>query len=133
MKTYLIPLIMALGASLLPAKPALIGVMALPLADLAMALIAAYRAKRPITSNGLKRTVAKILMYEAAVVLAYGTEVALTGSWVPCVRIVTCLIGMTELKSCLEHLDELNGSPFFASVLVKLAPNKDNNEPPQNP
>lgn len=118
------PLLAALWLSLVPIHPALISVMCLPLVDLALALLCAKRAKEPVTSSGLKRTVAKVLMYEAATILAFVTETSLLGGLVPVVRMVTGLIGMTELKSCLEHLDTLGGNPLFASILNRLAPPK---------
>lgn len=105
-----------------PAQSALICVMALPLIDLLLGLICARRARRPITSSGLKRTIAKIFLYEAATLLAFVTETWLTGPMIPAIKMVTGLIGMTELKSCLEHLDELGGMPLFASLLRRLAP-----------
>ncbi len=111
--------------ALVPIHPALISVMCLPIADLALALLCARKNKEAITSSGLKRTVAKVLMYEAAVILAFVTETTLLGSLVPAVKMITALIGITELKSCLEHLDILGGAPFFASILNKLAPPKD--------
>jgi hypothetical protein len=89
---------------------------------LILALLVAHRQKQAIQSSGLKRTVAKTALYLAGLVLAFVTESYLTGPVVPCVHIVTGLVGITELKSCLEHLDVLNGAPVFAAVLSKLAP-----------
>lgn len=113
----------------IPLHPALISVMVLPLVDLVLGLLGAKKAGLPITSAGLKRTVAKVFMYELATILAFITESYLLGSLVPVVKMITGLIGMTELKSCLEHLDELGGQPLFASILTKLAPpsQKDDN------
>jgi len=110
--------------ALVPIHPAIISVMSLPLIDLVLALLIAQRKGTPITSAGLKRTVAKILMYEVAVVLAFVTETYLLSSLVPAVKLVTGIIGMTELKSCLEHLDELSGNSLYASLLKKLAPDQ---------
>jgi hypothetical protein len=109
-----------IGALLAPAKTSLVAVMVLPLVDLGLALAVAVKTKQPITSSGLKRTVAKLLMYEVATVLAFITEKYLTGDIVPCMRIVTGLVGITELKSCLEHLDELSGGSFFKAAVNQL-------------
>jgi hypothetical protein len=117
---------------LMPIHPALISVMCLPIVDLALALLCARKAGRPLTSSGLKRTVGKVLMYESATILAFVVEIYLIGDLLPAVKVVTGLIGMTELKSCLEHLDELGGSPLFASILNKLAPGQPNNEDSQS-
>lgn len=108
--------------ALMPVRPAMAAALCLPLTDLALGLIAAHKAKTPITSSGLKRTVAKILMYQVAIILAFAVEVNLMGDLVPTVKIVTGLIGATELKSCLEHLEELSGMPLFESILSRLSP-----------
>lgn len=115
-------LLLVIVAVLAPLKGVLITVMMLPLVDLLLALICAKKSKVKITSSGLKRTIAKVLMYEIATVLAFMTETWLTGDLVPAIKIVTGLIGVTELKSCLEHLDDLNGMPLFTSILSRLAP-----------
>lgn len=122
LKQYLLATAVTLAAIFAPAKTALVTVMVLPLADLVLAVICAVRAKKPITSSGLKRTVAKILMYETATVLAFLTEQFLTGPVVPAARLVTGLIGLTELKSCLEHLDSLSGGSLFKTILDRLSP-----------
>jgi len=121
----LIEVFMFVWVLIAPMRPALASVMALPVVDLLLGLLCSYRAKRPITSSGIKRTVAKICLYEVATVLAYVVETNLTGSFIPVIKMVTGLIGVTELKSCLEHLDELGGQPLFASLLNRLAPPPD--------
>jgi len=124
MKAFVTYIAIALWMWLMPIRPALISIMALPLADLILALIGAYKAKVPITSSGLKRTVAKIFMYEFTTILAFVVEMYLLSSFIPVVKIVTGLIGMVELKSCLEHLNEINGNPIFGLILAKLAPDQ---------
>jgi Bacteriophage holin family len=136
-KTSLYVIGLFLWTALTPAHTALGAIIALPLVDLLMALVCARKALGPIQANpfkeactwltliksgGIKRTVAKILMYMAAVVLAFFVGAYLAGPLVPCMQGVTGLIGVTELKSCLEHLDELNGAPFFATIINKLTP-----------
>lgn len=125
MRLNLIKLVISVWVLLAPIRPAMASVMALPLIDLALGLYCAYRAKRPITSSGIKRTVAKVCLYEIALILAFIVENWLTGPFIPCIRMVSGLVGITELKSCLEHLDELGGQPFFASLVSRLAPPSD--------
>jgi len=122
--------IAAIWIALVPVHAAMATVIGLPLVDLALGLVVSYRTRKPITSSGLKRTVAKIFLYEMATVLAFVVESYMTGSLIPCIRMVTGLIGMTELKSCLEHLDSLGGQPLFVTLLGKLAPGKPTQEPP---
>lgn len=108
-----------------PIRPALISVLSLPMVDLVLALASAHKAGTKITSSGLKRTVAKMLVYLSATILAFVVEMYLTGPYFPVIHVVTGLVGLTELKSCLEHLDDLGGAPLFASILSKLAPPKE--------
>jgi Bacteriophage holin family len=88
--------------------------------DLVLGLLVALKQKNAVTSGGIKRTVAKVLMYEIAVILAFVTQSVLTGDMVPAMRIVTGLIGATELKSCLEHLDTLSGGSLFKTAIDRL-------------
>jgi hypothetical protein len=115
-------ILLAAWLGLAPIHSSVVAALCLPCVDLLLALLSAHKAGRPILSAGIKRTVAKVFMYEMAIILAFITEQYLLSALVPAVRMVTGLIGITELKSCLEHLDELSGQPFFAALLSKLAP-----------
>lgn len=112
----------AIWLAFIPLHTALMAVIALPAIDLVLGLLAAKRQGERITSAGLKRTVAKIALYEVATVLAFIVETWLTGPMVPAVKVITGMVGITELKSCLEHLDVLGGSPLFAAAIQRLAP-----------
>lgn len=125
------PLLIMVYMWLMPIKPALISVMALPMIDLLLALIGAFRRKEPITSSGLKRTVGKVLMYEFTTILAFVVETYLLDGFIPVIKIVTGLIGMVELKSCIEHLNEINGNPIFAMIIAKLTPDQIDAPPDQ--
>ncbi len=116
--------LIALWIALLPIHPAIISALCLPAVDLVLGLLVANRDKKPITSSGIKRTVAKIMLYEFAIVLAFCVETYMTSSVVPIIHMVTGLIGVTELKSCIEHMDDLYGSPLFLALLARLAPAK---------
>lgn len=119
-KRHILRVVVVSWALLAPAHAAMGAVMALPVVDLVLALAVARKNGQSVTSGGLKRTVAKILMYELAVILAYVTQATLTGDLVPALRIVAGLIGVTELKSCLEHLDEMSGGSFFKTAIDRL-------------
>lgn len=132
-KERLLSVAVFLWVVLAPIKPAMACVLLLPVADLILGLICSKKAKRPITSAGIKRTVAKVFLYELALILAFITETYLTGPLIPAIKMVTGLVGVTELKSCLEHLDELGGQPLFASILGRLAPQQPPSDPPSPP
>ena len=127
---YALPLAAVAWLTLEPVHTSVVAVLALPLIDLILALLVARKTKQPVTSAGMKRTVAKILVYETATLLAFVVETYLTGPVVPACRIVTGLTGLTELKSCLEHLDELSGTNLLAAAIAKLAPEQPNDKDP---
>lgn len=110
---------------LTPIKAALITVGVLVIMDLFLGLAAAKKRKEPITSSGLRRTVSKLLVYEMAIILGFITETYLAGSIVPISKIISGLIGITELKSILESLDEVNGASIFDSLIKKLGSKND--------
>jgi hypothetical protein len=119
MKT-LTTLVLATVSVFAPLKAILITVMVLSLFDLLFACIAAKRQGKPITSGGFKRTVLKVSIYEVAVFCAFLVSRYLTGPEIPVERLLTSLIGLTELKSILEHLDEIANGNFFKTLTDRL-------------
>lgn len=113
-------LALALLAIFAPIKLMLIGALVLVFADLITGVIAAYKRKEPITSKGLKKSIVKAFVYESAICLAYLAEHYLIGDFMPVTKILASLIGMTELLSCIENLQSINGSPVFAAIIGKL-------------
>lgn len=120
MKTYLLHLLLAVALVFLPIKATIITVMVLTMADLIAGVLAARRRKEAITSSGFKRTVIKILAYEVVVALGYLTQQYMTGDLVPIVKILAGLIGMTELKSVIENLQDITGVPLMKLIVEKL-------------
>lgn len=117
-----------------PTKPILITSLVLVVVDLMFGILVAKKNKLPITSNGLKRTVLKLLVYEVAILVSFLVGTYLVDSFLPILKMVTSLIGLTELKSILENLDELSGGSFFGNLINKIQnilSNRDNT-PPQS-
>ncbi len=85
--------------------------------DLGTGIWAAIKRKEPITSKGISRTVAKIVLYECALAVSYLVHQYMTGDLLPADKLVAGLIGIVELKSILENLNTINGSPVFAAVV----------------
>lgn len=108
-----------------PIKAILIAALVLVMADFITGVIAAYKRKEPITSSGFKQSILKAVIYEIAIILAYLAEHFLIGDLVPATKIVGTLIGLTELKSCLENLDSISGSSFFQTLIDKLVSSND--------
>ncbi len=90
---------------------------ALIFVDLATGIMAAKKRREKITSKGFSRTVAKILMYELALVTSYLVHQYMTGDLLPADKLVAGMIGMVELKSILENLNAINGAPVFQAVI----------------
>jgi len=104
-----------------PVKQMLITAFCLVLADMLFGIFAARKRKDPITSAGLGRTLVKIFVYSMSICLGFLTEHYLTGGTFPILSIITSLIGLTEIKSILENLNEISGTDLLRSILDKLS------------
>lgn len=116
-----------------PIHPVLAMAVALPLADLVLACVASWKTKKVSPhSHGIGRTVGKIALYLATVMLAFATEKWMTGP-VGILAFVNTVIGARELKSCLEHLDEIHGGSLLKSSIDFLVARSDKpkGDPPQ--
>jgi hypothetical protein len=119
--SYLKSLALAVIAVFMPIQPMLVAAFALASVDLVLGILSAKNQKQAITSQGLKRTVAKIFLYELAILMSYVAEHYLLNGLMPVTKLVAGFIGAVELKSILENLDILNGSPIFAAAINKLS------------
>lgn len=120
MKNWIIHLAISALAAFAPAKSMILASMVLVLADLITGVLASKKAGRPITSAGLRRTVSKFFIYETAILLTFLTEKYLLSSMIPVSSIVAGMIGITELKSCLENLNEISGQDLLKQAINKL-------------
>lgn len=103
-----------------PIKPAIITVGVMVALDLITGVWAANKRKEPITSNGLKQTVMKLMVFQIALITGFLTEKYLTGDLVPITKIIAAFIGLVEYTSMLENLNEINGQPIFKSIIKKI-------------
>jgi len=120
MKKLILDLLLATIMVFAPIKATLITVMVLTVVDLGLGLKAARKKRRKITSAGLKRTIVKVLVYEAVVMLGFLTETHLTGDLIPVVKIMGCYIGLTELTSILENIEAISGVSPIKKIIKKL-------------
>jgi Bacteriophage holin family len=120
MKNVLINLALATLLVFVPIKASLVAVGVLTFLDLVLGVCAARKRGESITSSGLKKTVVKLLAYETTVMLGFLVEQYLTGDLMPVVKILGGMIGITELKSVLENLEELTGIPLLQLLIQKL-------------
>lgn len=116
-REYLKSILLVTIAFLAPIEGVLATVGLLVVLDLITGLLASRKQGIPITSFGLKRTVVKLLVYEAAVLLAFLVNQYLTGPAIPLVHLVSSLIGVTELKSNYENINILSGGNLLTSII----------------
>lgn len=120
----------ALGISVLallaPIKTMAIAAVCLTALDLPLGIIAAKKRKEIITSSGLKRTAIKIFVYEMALVLGFIVQKYLISDSIPLINLVSTLVGVVELKSALENLEEIYGSPFLSKIIDLLSQKSSN-------
>lgn len=125
MKTYILHLFLALVAVFAPAKGMILSAAMLITIDLVTGLMAAKKQNVPITSSGLRRTIVKLLVYEAAIMLAFITQQYLMPE-IPVANIASGFVGVTELTSCLENINIIGGGDLLKNLVNKLG--SDNKE-----
>jgi phage-related holin len=111
---------LAILAVFAPAGGMMATALLLVMADLITGVLAARKQKKRITSSGLQRTVVKTFVYETAIILGFLTEVYLLNHSMPISNMIAGLIGLTELKSCLENIDIIGGKGLLKQVIGKL-------------
>ncbi len=103
----------------LPVRPALIAVTLLIFIDFISGVWASYKEKKPITSNGFRRTIVKMLAYQSAILVSFLLETYLLDG-IPMVKVITGLIGITEGKSFFENIRRITGIDFWSQLISKL-------------
>ncbi len=114
-------ILITIGVVLAPIKMALIVAFASCVVDWALGIAAARKRKEAITSFGFRRTAGKILIYELAIICAFFIEVYLLGPELMVLKLVTAFIGLTELKSIMENLNELSDGSILKAIVDKLS------------
>lgn len=113
-------LCIAVIAVFAPAKAMILSSLALIVVDLITGIMASRKQQIPITSAGIRRTVSKLFVYEAAILLAFLAQQYLLGEVIPAASIVSGIIGITELTSCLENINIISGQNLLKSIIDKL-------------
>ncbi len=96
--------------------------------DLVTGLWAAVKRKERISSTKLRRTVAKTIAYQTAIMLSAIVEWFFLPE-IPSIRIVSAMIGITEATSVLENLESVTGLKFREAVISKLQGKRDEQPP----
>lgn len=122
---FLQSLAIAILAVFAPIKAAVITVGVLVFGDLVLGIMAARHRGEEISSAAIRRTVSKLMIYEAVIMLCFLGETYLLDGLIPAVKILCGLIALTELKSVLESAEELHGGSIFKSVAKRLGSDND--------
>lgn len=117
---YLEAFLLATLAVFAPLKAMALTICVLVIVDLIIGVSASHKRKEKITSAGFKRTVGKLLLYYTALGATFLVQTNLIGDDLPALKIVSALIGLTELKSVLENLDSISGTSLFQSLVSKI-------------
>ena len=120
--------IKALAASVVAVFAPIYSVMAtvgfLIAADLITGIIAARKRGEKISSAALRRTISKVCVYQLAIMSGFLVETYI-GIGIPVSKMVAATIGMVELLSVLENLQQVHGSPIFSKIISKLGSDND--------
>lgn len=93
----------------------------LVLCDLVTGILKAKKQGELITSYGIKRTVAKLGVYLLVILMSHVTELYLTQGTIPVLNVVASIIGITELKSCVENINILTGGGVLDAVVRAIS------------
>lgn len=108
-----------------PAKDVMLAVLVLIIADLITGIWAASKRKEKITSAGLHRTLVKVVVYEAAIALGFIAQQYLLLDSVPVINIIGSYIGITQLTSAYENINEISGKELLKEIINKLKSKND--------
>lgn len=129
MKIDITTLITSIGISLLafiaPIQLLILSVGVLVLFDTLCGLYRAYKLEQDITSKKLSHVISKLLLYNVAIISGYIMQLMIGGDLIPVAKIIAVGIGMVELKSISESVDEVTGINIFKFVTNLIKRNSD--------
>jgi len=112
-----------LSQMLMPVSSYLLFTVVLVLVDLGTGVAAARHRGEELRSRGFSRSVLKIALYCAAILLSHGMDKVFfepKGLGFDLVWIVAGLIGVTEFKSNLENISTVTGSNLISGIADRL-------------
>ena len=129
-KGVLLKSLLSVLAVFAPIKGMLISSLVLIAADLITGIIAAKKRGESINSSGFRRTVVKVFVYQASIMLAYLAQHFMMSDAIPVTNMIASFVGLTELTSVLENLNSISGGNLLKQILEKL--NSVNNQAPKD-
>jgi Bacteriophage holin family len=116
---------LSLIAIFAPIKHLLIATAIMIFVDLITGILAARKRGEPITSAGIRRSLSKLIVYEAAILIAFMTEHYMSDT-LPFVNMASSMISLVEITSVYENINSLSGTDLLKGLISKLGSNKDN-------
>ncbi len=104
-----------LASFFFPIAPYLLAIFCLVAFDTITGLSAAKHRKEPIRANAMRRTIQKIKLYFIAIILVRIVEVVFF-EFAPLTYIVASYIGIVELKSNFENIEEVTGTTIWEKL-----------------
>ena len=120
---WLLKLLGAMVAMLLPIYNIMAAIVALIILDFISGVSAAIAVKDKFQASKIKKTVAKFIFYNVAVMSAFVVEKFLAPE-LPLIKIVGAFIGMTEFFSILRNLKKILGLDFTKAIKLWLTGRK---------
>lgn len=117
--------LLALLAFISPIKWLIVGVGALILLDTVSGLYRVYKLKQEISSKRFGHIVSKFLLYNIAIISGYILQLMIGLDILPLAKIISCAIGLTELKSITENVNQITGIDLWKFVISYLKRNSD--------
>jgi len=111
--------IVSLVAIFAPVHKLLLATGAMIFGDLITGILASRKRGASITSAGLRRTLTKIVVYEAAICFAFIAEQYIS-DLLPFVKMASAMIAVVELKSIYENLNAISGMNLLKGMIDKL-------------
>lgn len=99
-----------------PIQAAILAIGALIAVDFATGIWCSIRAKRPVTSAGMRSTATKMAAYSVAIVSSHLMQLYFIHNVVPLVQIIAGYLAATEFKSILENVHILTGVNLWTQV-----------------
>lgn len=118
-------LLLASIAFISPIKWLIIGVGALILLDTLSGVYKAYKLKQDITSKRFGHIISKFILYNIGIISGYILQLMIGVDFLPLAKIIACAIGLTELKSITENINQITGIDLWKFIKSYLQRNTD--------
>lgn len=120
MKQILLKIAITIAAIFAPVQSIMVSAFIMILCDLLSGVIASKKRGEKIVSAGFQRTIVKILVYEVAIALGFIAQHYLMADALPICNIIGSYIGLTELLSAYENLNDIAGGDLLKNIIKKL-------------